>query len=501
MATISTIVILFALPFLTAAKTESCPIWHVPQQNGACACGSNLGGVIQKCEDDSLTMSTIFCLTWDDETDAVWATYCLNSPGNKCRGQRLDGRPYRFQYHYNVPTQLSGQELNQFTCRGLNREGVLCKKCISGYGPAAFSYGISCADCSKSKHMWILNLLLQLLLLSAMFVLIIIFKLKVTSCPLNIIITYSQLVINAIMYNIEIRIQIEKMFGQKASTVLLTILGISNLDFLYLVIPPFCISPSMKQIHVFFFDYIIALYPVVMTVVVYSLIELHDRDCRIVVILCSPLRRLNRCFRGSPKQSIVNAFVTFLLLSYSKLLFVSSKFLFAVQSYDSQGHLIPNTTVLLYDPNVEFFKTNHIPYVIISLFVLVTFVFLPPLCLLLFPTRFFRKMFTMCGFRRWDIIHMIMDTFQGWYKDGTDGTRDFRPLSALYMLLRIGLVGEFLTVIHLSVHSVGVKKWFVTAVVHILLGVMHYAAKPYKKQWMNIVDGSILFLLGIVFLL
>ena len=41
---------------------------------------------------------------------------------------------------------------------------------------------------------------------------------------------------------------------------------------------------------------------------------------------------------------------------------------------------------------------------------------------------------------------MITDTFQGWYKDGTEDTYDYRPLSALYMLLRISLVGEFLTV-------------------------------------------------------
>ena len=32
-----------------------------------------------------------------------------------------------------------------------------------------------------------------------------------------------------------------------------------------------------------------------------------------------------------------------------------------------------------------------------------------------------------------------MDVFQGWYKDGTEGTYDYRSLSALYMILRIVL--------------------------------------------------------------
>ena len=67
-------------------------------------------------------------------------------------------------------------------------------------------------------------------------------------------------------------------------------------------------------------------------------------------------------------------------------------------------------------------------------------------------------------------LHMIMDTFQGWYKDGTESTYDYRPLSALYMLLRVALVGEFLTVIALSPKNTGISKWFITGCLHVLLG-------------------------------
>ena len=92
---------------------------------------------------------------------------------------------------------------------------------------------------------------------------------------------------------------------------------------------------------------------------------------------------------------------------------------------------------------------------------------------------------------------MIMDTFQGWYKDGTEGTYDYRPLSALYMLLRIGLVGEFLTVIAVSPQSGGTSKWYITGYLHILLGNFFLITKPYKKQWMNKVDGLILIVIGL----
>ena len=150
--------------------------------------------------------------------------------------------------------------------------------------------------------------------------------------------------------------------------------------------------------------------------------------------------------------------------------------------------------VLLHDPSIPYFKSKHIPYIITALLVIVVFILLPPLFLLLYPTRLFRKLLTCCGFRRWDILHIIMDTFQGWYKDGTEGTHDYRPLSALYMLMRIRLVGVFLT-LNSGYHSS--LKWFITGAFHILLGSFFLITKPYKKQYMNIADGLILTCIGI----
>ena len=92
---------------------------------------------------------------------------------------------------------------------------------------------------------------------------------------------------------------------------------------------------------------------------------------------------------------------------------------------------------------------------------------------------------------------MIMDTFQGWYKDGTEGTYDYRSLSALYMLLRVALVGEYLFIIGLSQQSHDDLKWFITGSFHVLLGTFFLAVKPYKKQWMNDVDGLILIFIGL----
>ena len=55
-------------------------------------------------------------------------------------------------------------------------------------------------DCSQYRYMWVLHLLLQLLCVTIMFVVIMLLKIKGSSCPWNIIIIYSQLTVNAISH-------------------------------------------------------------------------------------------------------------------------------------------------------------------------------------------------------------------------------------------------------------------------------------------------------------
>ena len=77
-------------------------------------------------------------------------------------------------------------------CHSFNRQGTQCSQCISGYGPAVFSDGINCADYLKHKYLWILNFMFQLTMVTLMCRAFMIFQIKGTSSPLNIIITYTQ---------------------------------------------------------------------------------------------------------------------------------------------------------------------------------------------------------------------------------------------------------------------------------------------------------------------
>ena len=110
-----------------------------------------------------------------------------------------------------------------------------------------------------------------------------------------------------------------------ALKVLLVLCGIWSLDFFRSVIPPFCVSSNIKTVRALVLEYLVAFYPIVLILLTYVCIKLHDNNFRPVVWLWKPFHRhvvhLRR--RWDSTASIINTFTTFLLRSFSKMLFVS----------------------------------------------------------------------------------------------------------------------------------------------------------------------------------
>jgi hypothetical protein len=326
-----------------------------------------------------------------------------------------------------------------------------------------------------------------------MYLAVVLFEISGTASPFNVIITYIQLSVNGIMVGSGLYMTLACELSRKFPYYIVTLFGIWNLDFFRLILPPVCVSTSTKAIDLLLFDYIIAFYPLLITVFVLVGIELYDRNCRMAVCLSTPLKLLCCKRNWNPKKTILKTCATFLLLSYSKILFVSINLLFAVPLYNCSGMSSSKNTVLLFDPSIRFLHSNHIPYVVLALSIIAVFVVLPPLLLLLYPTRFFRACIKCMGFRRWDILHLVMDIFQGWFKDRTENHVDYRSFSALYLLLRIlfDLVG-----IAIVLNIFNWYHWWLIGLFHVLLGALFLTVKPYKKNWMNHADGLFLLTLG-----
>ncbi len=474
-------ILVLALLQLVRAGTQ-CPLWHLQSKtSGHCVRCDSLNGLV-KFDKDYIKIPDGHCITWNHETHTTEVSLCLLT--------RLLNYDVCGKYgSYQILTNVSGSELNRMICGGYNRQGAYCGECVDGHGPAVFSDSLICASCSERPHLWLLNLSMQLLTVTLMYLIVIVLQINATSSPLNNIITYCQLFINGLKYGSGLHRRFLCFVGKDVTNFLIAVYGIWNLDFLRVYTPPMCVVRSIKTINILLFDYIIAFYPFVLTAVVFLCIKLHDRNVRLIVFLSLPLKKLLTYFRidWNPKTSILTTFATFFILVYSKLLYVSINFLFVVHPYNCRGR--QESTVLLYDPTVKFFHSEHIPYAIFALSVIFTFVLLPPLLLLLYPTKLFRKCLNCYGFRRWDILHPIMDVFQGWYKDGTEGTHDFRPLSALYMLIRVGYVLMVLFLHDMDIKDDNLMEWIGPGLVHFGIGIMFFIVKPYKKQWMNRADG------------
>ena len=80
--------------------------------------------------------------------------------------------------------------LNDTMCGPYNRKGLLCGRCIDGYGPAVYSLDMKCANCSKLSTGYAISvyLLLEFIPITLFYMGIVIFLLNITAGPLGYVI-------------------------------------------------------------------------------------------------------------------------------------------------------------------------------------------------------------------------------------------------------------------------------------------------------------------------
>ena len=329
-----------------------------------------------------------------------------------------------------------------------------------------------------------------------MYFLVVIFHIRATSSPLSALVFMSQIVVYTIRLNVPLHMFIENEvtgFPYVALKVLLLLCGIWSLDLFRSVIPPFCVSSNIKAVHAIALEYLVAFYPIFLILITYVFIKLHDNNFRPIVWLWKPFYRhfvhLRR--RWDSTASIINAFTTFLLLSFSKILFVSFTQLYIFSLRYNYAN-IPRKCVLYYDPTVECHTQEYTIVAAIAYCVLVILIICPTVILILYPTRLFRRCVSCCGFRRWHALHMFVESFQGQYKDGTNGTHDFRMVSASFLILRI--LALFLFINH---HRSFSHISELQVILFACASCFHAITRPYKLNFMNNIDIVILFLLEI----
>ena len=193
----------------TTAQQDVCPPWFVPDNKSStgCSCYHAYGAVEcslteVKCSSSSdfPLLHLGFCMTYNSTNKATEYGHC----------------PYIVRYkditfvdyvlYVRLPSNVS--LLNEFMCGPLNREGPLCEKCKDGYGIALYSYTLECSMCWEHEYGWILHWTLELIPITFMYILVVVFHIRATSSPLSALVFMSQIIVYTIRLNVPLHMYI-----------------------------------------------------------------------------------------------------------------------------------------------------------------------------------------------------------------------------------------------------------------------------------------------------
>ncbi len=109
----------------------------------------------------------------------------------------------------------------------------------------------------------------------------------------------------------------------------------------------------------------------------------------------------------------------------------------------------------------------------------------------------FRKFLSYCGPQKYHAIYVFLDTFQGHYKDGTNGTRDYRAASCISFILRIP-VYYLLTTSNSYKFSNVVQNKSTLTFCFILTSLFYGLVQPCKRRYMNNIESTLYCAAGLI---
>ena len=468
---------------------KGCPTWF--RRSGSINSSRCERGSISKVEDilryhqnNSTSILNCHCMTLENNTTTIHDN--VTRPGQMLVGACLYNCFNETSYSPSVtpyhPLPLDPQKLNNVMCERYNRRGRLCAECKEGYHHPVYSYKIMCIKCTFTRYNPLFYILVAFGPLTVFLFFMLICRVNAATPPLSIHIQLMQLcscpsslraLIGAIGTSSDLKnwIPIVKFMA--------TIYGVWNLDFFRTVIPPICLNISTLQ--ALSLDYIIAVYPLALTVVIYALIELHAHNVRVLVWLWRPFHKYLFLYRRqwNIKSSIAGTFASFMLLSYIKFANVSFDLLFPVRVYDMDGQVV---TYLYYDATIEYFGQDHLLYAILAIVICIIFLILPIVFLLLYPFSFFRKCLHALRLQS-SFIDNTMQIFLYCFKDGTEGTASYQWFAVMQFILRGVLLLSYAA-------TRSFYFWSIASIEIILFCFLLITVQPYKLNTHNIIEVS-----------
>ena len=435
-----------------------------------------------KCTNQGVLLKLGHCATFQ-EGKGIFIARCLYF--------QLEGHNVTEPGYIRLPDNIS--ELNDYMCGPMNRKGLLCKDCIDGFGPSVTSLGYKCSNCTDAWYGIPLYLAVELVPITLFYLIILIFKVHLTSAPMTLIILYCHILLYVLLF--ERYEPIERLISLDSNSPLLvgmiSLLGIWNLDFIRYIAPPFCVSSRLLPSHIEILDYITNFYPLFLILVTIICVDLHGRNFRPLVWIWRPLHKFFVRFqrKWDIRNDIIDVFASFFLLFYIKLFYLES----ALYTRFTMKSTLKGMQHVYITVDGRFSVPKYV-YIIIPF--ILAFNLLPVLLLVLYPFKLFRRCLSKCKLDRLFVITFV-EKFHGCYRDGLEGGKDMRSFCGLYFLLVI-LLTQAHTHFYRKLH---ISLWLSYAFIFLIFSFLIALIQPYKKKYINVLDSLLLVHLTVVCLL
>lgn len=506
---VTTIIMMFVsgltfLSFLLASRAEmkstpndgmeACPTWYVFNNiTGRCSCIELEGEIICDKEFNGVHIANSLCMTYDNDTGETTVGKCPYMMLSRQHEGLLESG------FIDLPENIS--ELNEFMCGPFNRMGYLCHKCKPGYGITIANVFQNCVKCNYSKgEGWLLYFMLQLIPLTVLFLVILLFRISLVRPPMRAFVPFYQASVAVIFththrfYPPYVTSNLALRSTHYLYVVFFGMWGVSLTENVF-GITDFCVSENINMQQAFTLKQVQSVFPLLLVAFTYACIQLYARNCKVLVWLWKPFRR---CFTNVhqeiPKLSLVDVFSTLLLLSFSRYN-IQLYFLLSGQ----QVYSIPDNEwklVLLYNPSVTYFNpTHHLPYSFVLLFIYVIVTVPPILVLILYQTSTCQRVLTCLRLNSIPAVHIFVDLFHGCYKDGSNGSYDLRFTASLYLIETVVAVFIYVGCTFSTYENCAAMSMFLVS----FLAFLYFSlVRPYKNQWMNVLDSLLLASLTII---
>lgn len=437
-----------------------CPPGFVNNDSGTCQCGAAYFNGISNCVSYRAHIVPGY---WAGRCakDQFCTAYC---PAGFCN--------YYGEYRTSSDLLLLPSDIKDldYSVCGPTRTGILCGKCSLGHSTHYHSYFYGCKSNKLCKLGILFFLISELLPLTVIYTIVMIFNISFTSGKISGFIFFAQIADSlSISASDSIRFPPVIWYFTQAHQF---IYRMFNFDFFSIEALSFCLWEGATALDAMIMKYVTILYALGLIIVT------------ILLMKSTRIKRFCTCFRPRALRSAaIHGLTTFIIICFSQCARVSFQIISPAYLYGRGPRKID--TVVQRSGELKPFDETHRKYAIPALFFFSILVILPLLWLLLYPLlfklleRFKLSESKLAAFLSKLFPMELLDSFQSCFKPNR------RYFAGLYFLYRI------MTLLVYTATSTLTQFYTLLTLGMILVITVHSIAQPYKVPWHNFLDAFI----------